>query len=113
MTRQEARVFADRLRDAVVEACGGETAGWCQATAEAVVLLVPGATTYHGGYDGTYDQAHTIARVGDWYIDVTADQFGGPAVVVTDRLAGKYADFAAERTCHPAAAARQIASLVS
>ena len=112
-----ARELADAIRDAVHEESGGDTKDWCITTAEAVQSVYPDAEVWSGGYEGlSDDQAHTIVKIGAHFIDVTADQFGGPEVFVSDSLPENvYPDF--ERTRHAPLAhlsppAKKIASRI-
>ncbi len=99
-SREACETIAGALRDAVAEESGGDTKDWCITTAEALRSVYPEAEVWSGGYEGMKDdQAHTIVKLGGHFIDVTADQFGGPEVHVTDELdEDKYPDFRPERT---------------
>lgn len=87
---------AAQLRRAMYRASGGESKDWCIATARALRSVYPSAEIWYGYFEGHEEQAHTIAKLGDYFIDVTADQFSGPKVVVRRDLDREYEDFQAE-----------------
>jgi ADP-ribose pyrophosphatase YjhB (NUDIX family) len=86
-TYDEAVALAERLKAAVVQVCGaGEDV--CHDATHGVIDAFGGrAERYEGLYpdeDGNF-VTHQIVKVGDFYLDLTADQFGGDPVVVLDQ----------------------------
>ncbi len=97
-TADEAREFAHFMRQALEKASGYEpvepgvrsqhTAEWCGDAALAIHQFFPDSQQWHGefrppGVVGDETEAHTISKVGEFFIDISADQFGHKAVVVT------------------------------
>jgi hypothetical protein len=98
------REFAGVLRAALEKATAGRrggSKGWCYETAMVVRDIFPGAQVWNGegvaapGRRVSGDDAgHTVVKLGDHYLDVTADQFGHEAVTVARDLdPGKYRGF--------------------
>ena len=110
-SRSQAEAAAGVIRDILMGECGGDTKDWCVTTAEAVRAAFPDAEVWDGNYDGDGDQAHTIFKLGDWFVDVTADQFGGPDVFVARELPeDTYPDFAPTEAGRPAEVGRRMAA---
>lgn len=79
--------IARSLRKSMLRATRRNPKDQCINAAHALNAVYPEAEIWSGNYDGEY---HTVARLGGRYIDVTADQFGGPEVVVRKELPGKH-----------------------
>lgn len=110
----DAVAVANAVRDAVAEASGGDTKDWCVTTAEAVKAVFPDAEVWDGGYEGMEDdQAHTIFRINGWFMDVTADQFGGADVSVYRELPDDlYPDFRPSQVGKPSEVGKRIAAAI-
>ena len=74
-TKDEATTLASAWRDMTVgldeSACAVD--GDCKGAASVIARVHPGIEIWHGNYDG--EVGHYIAKAGDFYMDVTADQF--------------------------------------
>lgn len=81
-TQDEAESLAWATRDTLIGEDDEDVAeeGDCNRVAYAMKDLHPDIEIYQGNYDG--GEGHDIVKAGDFFIDVTADQFGGPAVKV-------------------------------
>ncbi len=85
-SREEAEAIGYALRDLVVgsddDACA--TTGQCIDATSMLRHLGPDVEIWRGIYPGDWEEGgeHRINKIGDWYIDVTADQFDGQDVVV-------------------------------
>ncbi len=84
--------IADCLRDAV-QSVSGCSKDQCNAAAYALREVYPEADVYFGYYLG---DAHVITKLGDNFIDVTADQFGGDDILITEDLPKEYRHYEIE-----------------
>ena len=84
--------IADRLRETITEVAGCSK-DQCNVAAYALKIVYPEAEVHFGYYDG---EAHSIAKLGDYYIDVTADQFGGDEVSIMSKLPKEYKNYSVE-----------------
>lgn len=91
--RQKATQLAKHLRSAVDAHCGGDTKDWCIPSARVAHAIHPEGEIWHGRYDHNDGQWHDIFKAHNHFIDVTADQFGGPRLLVTKELPEEYRDF--------------------
>ena len=89
-TEEEALAIATGAREHIIGE--GECAldGSCMSATDQLLALHPDAERWHGNYDGEF--GHDIAKLGDYFIDITADQFGDAKINVftqEQREAGK------------------------
>lgn len=91
-----ANKLANTLRKAMADVTGGSSASFCAAVSAAAQEAIPGAESYAGKLhfpDGSTDD-HVVVKVGDYYLDVTTDQYeGGEAVKVFTELPKEYKGF--------------------
>lgn len=76
--QQMVREFANDLHEAISEAEGGDFDATCTLANHVLSLFFPHAERHQGEYDG---EDHEWARLEGEFFDVTASQFGGPAIV--------------------------------
>jgi hypothetical protein len=98
-SEKEAREFAALVRTALERASGAEgSAEWCADAALVIHQFFPTSQQWHGTFAGENrfgNADHTVSKVGDWFIDVSADQFGHENVIVRQELEPwRYQDFA-------------------
>ena len=81
-TEDEALALATAARDAIIGEDEGDCAadGDCERASWLLRAVHPGVEIWHGNYNGEF--GHNIVKAGDWFIDVTADQFGGEPIRV-------------------------------
>lgn len=101
-TKDEADTLATVIRDDIVgeEGAVAET-GQCLDAARCARHLSPEIEVWRGVYPGEYEEGgeHQIFKAGKYFIDVTADQFGGPDLAVFTQedidsgRAGEYGGF--------------------
>lgn len=93
----DARSFAKKIRSAVEGALGDSgTKDACVAASAAIHRVFPNAERWTGQYRGEEGGEHEIVKIGEHFVDVTADQFGGEEVNVGKDLLSEspeYADF--------------------
>jgi hypothetical protein len=73
----QAMAFAESLRAEFVKSHGEDLTDWCHIISALVYRNYrdQGAEEWMGAYDCNPEQMHVVARVGDYLIDVSADQF--------------------------------------
>jgi len=97
-TKAEATATAEALRGALEKVMPGavDRQGMCVATSTALASALPGAQVHAGTLrlpDGGTDD-HAVVKVGKYWIDVTADQYGGgERIRVFDKLPKEYQGF--------------------
>jgi hypothetical protein len=81
--RKDADSIGEFLRDQWVEYEGDDPDdsdhNRCRDATAMILAIFPDAEWYQGVIPGDWDEGgeHNIAKVGDWYIDLTSSQFGG------------------------------------
>lgn len=101
-TEDEAKALALAARQEIVGSDPDAKAdvGQCIDAALALASLSPDIEIYRGLYAGDEDNTHYIVKAGDYFIDVTGDQFEGgePVVVFTeDEMYGRASNYSRMR----------------
>jgi hypothetical protein len=95
-SREQAKALASILRKGVERECE-DPSGFCVSAALALADVMDGAELWSGHYSGKWGNGpHTIVKAGDYFIDVSSDQFGSDAPVrvwVAGRNPPQYSGF--------------------
>lgn len=98
VTRETLTDAANRVRRNLVALTDGDLCGNCFLVPFALrAILGEDVQRVVGRYDGNAHEWAAIEIEGEvWFVDVTADQFGGPSVVITTELPEEFSDFTGE-----------------
>lgn len=75
-TEDSADDLAYELRDRLISKGEHATNGDCIIAARILKDQFPGSETWAGNYEQNPEQYHLITKLGKFFIDITADQFG-------------------------------------